>query len=341
MISPILPAIALALLLTNSVFAQAAPSIDQAEGSKEPSQSQSEPQRDVLKIDLPAEYLVFTEPKRPDGTIDYITAINNKYSRGVTHQNNAYRDLFVLFDHVKEEIDPDHIRQTQQLLGLDAAALKQGPYLEALDDFLEKHNRDPYELRQAFAENPLVASQDPLFQQWLIVNKPVLRRAMKAIEKPCYWAPFTKTTKDESVVNVILPSLGQNRVITRSLQYWAFHEIKSGNAGRAIEIIGSLRHLAHHQSQDPSLISVLVGISINVVALDLVETLIESQILSTGNIQRLHLILSRHPAQFRMQTVIVEGEACMGLDLYMHILANRVSVVDFLQGGRFEFEYFR
>ena len=45
-------------------------------------------------LSISKETTIITEPLRSDGTPDYVAAINARYSKGVTPENNAFRGSF-------------------------------------------------------------------------------------------------------------------------------------------------------------------------------------------------------------------------------------------------------
>src|SRR5690348_13806609 len=73
-----------------------------------------------------------TEPLRADGYVDYIAALNQELSAGVTPENNAAVDLLYASG---PEVIPANIRNNYlKLLGVPAPP-KQGDYLKPLKDF--------------------------------------------------------------------------------------------------------------------------------------------------------------------------------------------------------------
>ncbi len=76
-----------------------------------------------------------TAPLRADGTVDYLAAVNERSSQGVTPQNNAAVLLV-------EAVGPEAIHESArdrffQMLGIDPPP-EGGPHLERFADYLER-----------------------------------------------------------------------------------------------------------------------------------------------------------------------------------------------------------
>ncbi|MBN1395170.1 MAG: hypothetical protein JW959_09115 [Pirellulales bacterium] len=56
---------------------------------KQPAESDDSISLHWPKVEISKETTYFTEPLRPDGGVDYVAALNKKYSAGVTPENNA------------------------------------------------------------------------------------------------------------------------------------------------------------------------------------------------------------------------------------------------------------
>src|SRR5262245_38359275 len=77
-------------------------------------------------ITISRETTHLTEPLRPDGYVDYLAAINDELSAGVTPENNAAVDLLYAFG--PDTIPPDIRREYLRRLGV-AAPPELGDYV--------------------------------------------------------------------------------------------------------------------------------------------------------------------------------------------------------------------
>ena len=286
-----------------------------------------------IKLDVPAGYLVFSEPRREDGTVDYIAAFNAKYSEGVTKENNAFRDLYVLFDQLEEQPWQDHewqvnqVEQIAKILELELDTIRQGPHFVSLDEYFESIGFAGDELDafwDRFDKNPLKAMREDHAQAWLKQAKPVLERSVKAVQKPRYWSPMAPADEAESLVAVMLPNLSNYRSLARSMQYWSYDLIAQGEYDKALQVIVAVRKLAAHIATQPTLIQNLVGISIDAITLDMVKNLIAIQALPDKQLAALDKLLRKRPERTPMVEAVRYGESAMGIDAYVQILTGRM-----------------
>jgi len=308
------------------LLALAAPAV--AQPAPEPA-ADAEPVKQI-ELDVHPRHLIFTEPKRPDGTIDYIAALNNKYSEGVTKDNNAYRDLFVLFDYERDdlwEVDEQVVAGKREALGLTREDLRAGPHLVPLEAFLEERGYDRQQI-DAYWErhetDPLKAVQEPDIRDWLADNEPALQAAMAAVQKPRYWSPMIAGDEAGSLVNVMLPSLSHHRQLARMMGEWAYLHIARGRHAKAVNIIAAMRRLALLQSEEPVVISNLVAISLDALILKRVKAIVAHRAMPDEPLAKLLRVLRERPARKPMADTVFEGEACMALDSYMQIGTGRM-----------------
>lgn len=86
------------------------------------------------KVVISKETTYFTEPLRPDGGVDYVAALNRKYSEGVTPENNAAVALWQAAG--PKELDQKIRKRYFELLGI-AELPETGNYLSSYDDLPE------------------------------------------------------------------------------------------------------------------------------------------------------------------------------------------------------------
>lgn len=286
--------------------------------------------------ELGPEVMVFTEPKRADGTIDYIAALNRKYSEGVTRDNNAFRDLYVLFDHSYEDGWQENVEGMLDALELDEAALRRGPHLFALDDYLSDQGYD-FDRLDAFDERQkadrIAASQEEDVQAWLKQSRPVLEQALAAADKPRYWTPLVGGDEPGTVIAVLLPSLGEHRMLARSLQVWVYDLASRGKHDKAVQVLGAIRRLAWHESHGPTLIHALVAVSIDALAAQTLKELLAAQLLPEEALATISAQWSNRPPRVPISESIAFGEKSMVMDAFLQIVTGRLGDEEDLLGG--------
>ncbi|HDZ44006.1 MAG TPA: hypothetical protein ENH80_08710, partial [Phycisphaerae bacterium] len=149
-------------------------------------------------ITISPETTYITGPLNPDGTVNYFQAIVDRYSEGVTPENNAAVLLVralgpKVFD---EEVRTESLRQ----LGLTEEELaKDRPYFETFEDFHKRHvldeaadsdGADPTYVLDELNRRPWSAKDHPLVAAWLEANEKPLELIVEASRRERFHFPL-------------------------------------------------------------------------------------------------------------------------------------------------------
>lgn len=299
-----------------------------------------------LNIDLDKQVLIFTEPVRADGTIDYIAAFNKHYSKGVTRDNNAFRDLYLLSSHKNDDgswaEEEEHLVAMGAALGLTLADLERGPKHVDWYDYAEGLGMDvdqAYDLQEQVRFGPFDSGGGKQLAAWLDSIESVLVMAGQAVDKPRYWAPMISRDSSGLLANVLLGQLVERRRLARSLEAWAYYTAVTGEHDKTVQAIRTLRRLASHTTQEPTLIANLVGLSIEAMTAETVKNLIALKVLSADALALIQAGWDTTPSRKRIVDSILEGERATSLDVFMQIMAGR-SESEEVFGDSIEFDQF-
>jgi len=285
-----------------------------------------------VDLSMGEEVLVFTEPVRDDGTIDYLAALNEKYSQGVTEENNAFRGLFLLSDETLKGgdwfNDSTHFAETKRLLGVTDRELAESPKLVGWRDYAAARGLDDDAadaLYMEYWDGPYDDDAASLYVQWLKENEPLFQKAVAAIDKDAYWFPLVlgEWPGIEMLRMVTLPHLGDHRGLARSLQKWAFYSALNGEPEKVVRVVRAVRRLARFHAQEPVLISMQVGIGMDGLANTTVLELLNKQVLPEKTLAALDAAMRARAPRRGLAALIREAEKCMALDSYMQAVARR------------------
>lgn len=161
-----------------------------------------------LPITISKEATYITEPLRPDGYPDYLAALNQEASKGVTPENNAVVLLMQAFG--PGVIEPRCRDRFFKLLGIDAL-LEEGEYFVNFVDFIQKHapaslnDRDKHgNYRQSEAmrqywrsiRRPWSKKTCPLVAAWLAASEEPLLRVVEASNRSRFYLPAVPRRKN-------------------------------------------------------------------------------------------------------------------------------------------------
>ncbi|MFN3165788.1 MAG: hypothetical protein ACE37H_01855 [Phycisphaeraceae bacterium] len=294
----------------------------------------AKPNPKKLDLDLDKDVLVFVEPVREDGTIDYIAALNKKYSEGVTNENNAFRALYVLFEQEVDEgnwmDDAGHIASVKAALGVTQEELAASPKYVSWYTYAEDHGVEFDRANDIYIEywdGPYDAREASLYVQWLKEVEPALLLAMQALQKPAYYCPMFGGTGEAKVNwSVLSPHLGHHRALRDGLMAWAFYKAMNGEPERVIDVITAIQRLADFQAREPFVLSVLTAIGLDTTRWTVVAELIEKRALPEPVLKQIDSVFQSKPSHDKAWADAAKiGEKAIAMDYYQRLLVSRVS----------------
>jgi hypothetical protein len=152
-------------------------------------------------VTISKETTYITAPLAADGYPDYLAALNQKSSEGVTSENNAVVPLMQALG--PGIIDNKHRPQFFKMLGI-APLPEKGDYYVDIDAYLEKHNPEALKDRRDAKgqyQSPRWLSEDrrasrpwrkddcPLIAAWLAANEKPLALVVEASRRPRFYIP--------------------------------------------------------------------------------------------------------------------------------------------------------
>ena len=158
----------------------------------------------AAKITVSKQTTYVTGPLRPDGYVDFVAAINERCSRGVTVENNAAVPLWRAIGPGRFD-RPDAPAQFFKRLGI-AELPKEGPYLVDLDHWKgwknpsaddEANEQLRGEIQEQFEtaqRRPWSKAEFPVLAEWLRANQKPLELIIEGTRRPKYLRRLWPTT---------------------------------------------------------------------------------------------------------------------------------------------------
>ncbi len=293
------------------------------------------------KVTIGKETTYITEPLRPDGYPDYVAALNQRMSEGVTPENNAAVLLQQAFG--PNEI-PKHLREKYfQQLGIKPLPEK-GDYLVSRDAMIKRwldshpqHNAeaDPDELNNQFdraMQRPWSADECPLAVQWLSVNEKPLELVLAASRREQRFFPVI-IEPDNCLISALLPHEQQIReaaclLIARSMQL-----AKQGKTAEAWQHILACHRLARLTSKRCDfLIDSLVAFAVEGIAISGTTSLVHFVPYSEAELRKMRAELESLPPLAGIADVFETGERFFFLDAVSWVAKRGVYAIRALSG---------
>jgi hypothetical protein len=189
-------------------------------------------------------------PVRPDGSIDYVAAINQHFSQGVTPENNG----FVLWLRVMGSKGiPQSVRT--QMLAMCGAEIK--PTDIGWTDYARNTPLERGSIRLWKAQD------DPEYVAFLKSREDLLDIATEAAARPRWWEP--SVSSNGSVFMILLPELSSMRSVASALCDRALLRAQQGDFDGFLADVVTAKRLARSSSCG-FIVGDLVATSIDVLA---------------------------------------------------------------------------
>ena len=214
-----------------------------------------------------------TWPLRADGTVDYLAAINERSSQGVTPENNA---AVLLLQALGPAAVPEQNReQFFQMLGIDPLPEK-GPYLEefgtyfgrrALDAKSQMAGQEPGDFRDETAKElnrimsrPWTKADSPIAAAWLDDNRRQIDLFVAATRRSRFYMPLTEGRNGAGLlIFELLPWVSRLHVARWALCSRAMLRIGEGKSEEAWQDLLACHRLARLMDQAPTVVEGVVA----------------------------------------------------------------------------------
>lgn len=226
-----------------------------------------------LAVTISKETTRITEPLREDGYPDYVAALNQIASEGVTPENNAAVPFWQAMG--PKEINSDIRERFFAMLGI-ASLPEDGQYYVSLEEHARKPapaesqtNETVAELWEVLDESmgrPWTEDELPLVAAWLKANEKPLELFVEASLRPRRYDPLLTVADDGLLIEVLLPGAQESREAARALAARAMLRLGSGQVDAAWDDLLAVHRLGRLVNQGTTLIDALVGIAIDGIA---------------------------------------------------------------------------
>lgn len=291
-------------------------------------------------VTISKETTYITEPLRPDGFPDYMAALNQRSSEGVTPKNN-FTTLF--WQAVgPAEISPDHREEYFRLLGIPAPP-EQGDYFitdaehekrivarrmeqkQANDDLSEEDiSEQLWEQFDSAVKRPWAKEEFPEWAEWIDVNEKPLVMLVAATKRPRRYDPLV----GDNLISVSLAGAQYSRDVARVLVLRAMLRLNEGKTEEAWEDLLACHRLARLIGQGPTLIEAMVAIAIDGMACNGDVALLEHGKLDTLKIAQMREQCDALPELPSMIEKIDLGERLSCLDTVTSMARDGLDAMD-------------
>lgn len=275
------------------------------------------------KITVGKETTRVTGPLDKEGFVDYVTALNERLSKGVTPKNNANVMLWKSFGPKPEGAAmPAAFWKWMKIDPLP----EKGEYFIWMHHYFKKHAAiDPTKDINTVFDNMDKAhaqfwkSKDfPIIAGWLTVNEKTLDMVVEATKLPEYYSPLVPSDRGAGpggLVTALLPGVQKCREYANALTIRAMLRAGEGRLDDAWQDLLAVHRLGRLIGRGGTLIEALVGIAIEHIAAGCDLTLLEDAKLDRKKIEKCRRDLEALPAMPGMADKLNITERLIYLDI--------------------------
>lgn len=284
-----------------------------------------------------------TGPLDQRGNVDYIAAINARFSKGITPENNA---AVPYWKAVGPKLIPRKFRKEFfRRLGIPPLP-ETGEYfrpwdLNAKDPDAKRNGRPVFRLANLYEKctnKPWQAKDAPEIATWLKANTAALRTIERACRMPRFYTPvFVEITEGD--FGVYPTGSGQfiaktARNVARAFHVRATLRMGSSNIDGALDDLLTLCRLSRHLERQPSLVSGLVATATRAMSFANLRTLLAATSLNRQQLGRLQRELRSSETSSAILRQFNFADRCYELMALRYVAAGKLQNID-----RFHFSW--
>jgi len=259
-------------------------------------------------------------PVRDDGTIDYLTAVDNQFGAGATPENNAAIPMLQALGRqaIPRYQPPDGLTDR---LGMKPLP-KDGDYFIPYDDYCKQHNVAPTQWTDLTHPRPWPVTFDEITQQWVKANEKSLLLVTEASTRTRFSIPFYAGYRPETMIEIQLPYVKGVREACRALETRALIRLTADDIAGFRSDLLAIHRLARLLAQQPTMIERIVAASIETSACEAERVGVSSGKLSADQLRSMASDLAALPDMLMLADCLDCGERYFALDT-LQVLAHR------------------
>lgn len=299
------------LLVATTCFAVAAV-------ADEPAQAKKTEKTPLPGLTVSKEVTHILGPLDEHGRVDYVKALNEITSKGVTPENN-----FEVI--VRQVMGPEPIVESQREEYYEKLGVKANrdnlmvDYFQTLDE--SARGEEAYDNFDRGLEGPWTDEDSPSLATWIKSIDSQLDLLVEGSKRTHYYAPkiadIDLGLDDQTgppVISLLLSSITDLRSIARNLSIRANYRVAQGELDKAWEDVMAVSRVGRLATKDSFLISQLVGIAVDSMAIETATHVLQSPKLTKEQANRYLADLKQLPTIPPLYLCIDQGERYAGLD---------------------------
>ncbi len=287
------------------------------------------------KITVSKETTFIDGPLSDQGYVNYIEALHQQYSKGVTPKNNAAVAMALAMGPNCGEMGSmtvEYKKEFYKRLGIEMPAEK-GDYLVTLSELAPLMDIDINQVnheQELSTRGPFTKKDLPTMARWIEVNEKPLAVITAGMKRSRWYMPLVADAGDTMILTLLMPNVYSARSVGRLLNARAMNRLSAGDVEGAWQDLMTIHRLARHVAQGTRLIERLVGLALDGIACHGDRIIAQSGQVMTPQALGFRDQLEQLSPIPRMADSINIGERYMFLDACTHLARDTAGVKEFI-----------
>ena len=293
------------------------------------------------QIEIAPETTVLTEPLTPSGDVDFLAAMSEQLSEGVTTENNA---LVLIMEATGPESLSEEIRKEYLTLLGTPSPTAHSNYLTADSEFAGELARitgmEIEEVREKFADDrqearsvPWTRNSFPSVASLINVNEGPLDLMVDASLRPRYFSPLVTVGDDRRLIAVVLPANELLHQAIAQLTARSMLRLGGGDAEGSWEDLLACHRLARLTGESSSVIGALVTISLESMSIPSNQAFLASEHLTAEQARQCLQDLESLPDLPVMADIVDKWERIIFIDSVVNVMRGGTDSMEALTGS--------
>ena len=286
-----------------------------------------EPKRaEAVGLQIGRDTTVVTEPLDKDGFPDFVAALNQRMSAGVSRDDNFWVLMWPALGNAERSRE-EYLQKVEQSLGvsIDREPRFLDPVRMAGTDYSEPAGEQIGKDWEQAMSRPWTREEFPQLARWVDAHADVLEEVHKACLRPKAYAPIVADADEyPPLVGVLLPHVQSLRAVARILVSRAMLRLGEGDIEGAWQDLLDMQRLARHSEQGFTLIEALVGYAIRMIGQQPMAHWLAHSGLSAEELEARWTVLEPLLKPTHL-TRAIDSERLMYVDTVIAVMAGRVN----------------
>jgi hypothetical protein len=205
-----------------------------------------------------------TSPVQPDGSIDYLLAVDGYFAHGVTSENNAAVPLIQAMGRnaLSSAEPPDGITERLGMPHLPEA----GDYFVTYEDYCKKRSNTPTQWTDLTHPRLWPVTFDEITTQWIKDREKSLELATQASKRTRFFIPLYAGLRHETMIEILLPYIAPLRDLGRALTSRALLRLGADDVNGFREDLATAHRLARLIGQSSTAVGRMVAVTMEISA---------------------------------------------------------------------------